>query len=415
MTIAVILKGYPRLSETFIAQEIRLLELAGLDLTLVSLRHPYDDQRHRVHAEIEAPVSYLPEYLRDEPRRVARGLAAARRLSGFARARAMVLRDLRRDRTRNRVRRFGQACVAAAEMPAGVTWLYGHFAHTPGSVTRYAATMLGLPYSISAHAKDIWTTPEWELRSKLPGREGGAEWWATCTASGAAHLRALAHEPSKVHLVYHGLDLARFPPAPERSPGGPPREATGPTREPTGPTRILAVGRAVEKKGLDTLLHALAALPHDLDWRFAHIAGGPLLDDLKRLAGELGIAGRCEWLGKRPQAEVLAAYRAADIFALPCRIAGDGDRDGLPNVIVEAQSQRLPVVSTPVSAVPEQIADGVNGLLVPPDDAATLAGALERLVRDPAMRERLGAEGERRVREGFDADRQIERLVALFR
>ena len=406
MTIAVILKGYPRLSETFIAQEIRLLELAGLDLTLVSLRHPYDDQRHRVHAEIEAPVSYLPEYLRDEPRRVARGLAAARRLSGFARARAMVLRDLRRDRTRNRVRRFGQACVAAAEMPAGVTWLYGHFAHTPGSVTRYAATMLGLPYSISAHAKDIWTTPEWELRGKLPGREGGAEWWATCTASGAAHLRDLADDPSAVHLVYHGLDLDRFPPPISPSPS--------PKREARGPARILAVGRAVEKKGLDTLLRALAALPGDLDWRFTHVAGGPLLDDLKSLAAELDITDRCEWLGKQPQERVLRAYREADIFALPCRIAADGDRDGLPNVIVEAQSQRLPVVSTPVSGVPELVSDGENGLLVPPDDPEALAAALERLIREPDLRRRLGAEGERRVRENFDADRQIDRLVGLF-
>ena len=397
--LAVVLKGYPRLSETFIAQEIRLLEKAGLDLALVSLRHPYDDQRHPIHAEIEAPVSYLPEYLHDEPMRVARGYAMARRLPGFARARAMFRADLARDRTRNRVRRFGQACVAAAEMPGDVTWLYGHFAHTPGSVTRYAATMLDLPWSISAHAKDIWTTPAWELEEKLPGHEGGARWWVTCTASGAAHLRGLADDPDRVHLVYHGLDLSRFPPPP-------PREAVG-------PTRILAVGRAVEKKGLDTLLKALAALP-ELDWRFTHIAGGPLLDELKALAATLGIAERCEWLGKQPQERVLEAYRAADIFALPCRIAADGDRDGLPNVIVEAQSQRLPVVSTPVSGVPELVADGENGLLVPPDDVAALAGALERLIREPDLRERLGAEGERRVRAGFDADREIDTLLKLF-
>ena len=399
MTVAVVLKGYPRLSETFIAQEIHLLERAGLNLALVSLRHPYDDQTHPIHGQIEAPVTYLPEYLRDEPARVARGVARARRLPGFERARGMFLRDLRRDRTRNRVRRFGQACVAAAEMasrPGGdVTWLYGHFAHTPGSVTRYAAAMLGLPFSISAHAKDIWTTPDWELREKL----ADAEWWVTCTASGAAHLRSLANDPGKVHLVYHGLDLSRFPPPPERA-----------TED---AIRILSVGRAVEKKGLDTLLRALAALSSDLDWRFSHIAGGPLLDDLKTLADDLGIAARCTWLGKQPQERVLAAYRTADIFALPCRIADDGDRDGLPNVIVEAQSQRLPVVSTPVSGVPELVEDDANGLLVPPDDVPALAAALERLMREPDTRARLGAEGERRVREGFDADGQIDRLLAL--
>ena len=392
-----ILKGYPRLSETFIAQEIRNLERAGLRLRLVSLRHPTDTKRHPVHEEIEAPVSYLPEYLHDEPVRVARGLARARRLPGYAAAAAMFRRDLARDRTRNRVRRFGQACVAAAEMPADVGWLYGHFIHTPGSVTRYAATMLGLPFSISAHAKDIWTSPDWELREKL----ADAAWTVTCTAGGAAHLRGLAPDPSGVHLVYHGLDLSRFPSPPEREPSD-------------GPIRIVAVGRAVEKKGLDILLRAASALPDDIDWHLIHIAGGPLLDDLKALAVELGIADRVTWLGQQAQARVLEEYRRSDVFALPCRVAADGDRDGLPNVIVEAQSQRLPVVSTTISGIPELVEDGENGLLVPPDDVSATAQALERMARDANARLRWGAEGERRVRKAFDAEREIDALLDLF-
>ena len=401
MTVAVFLKGYPRLSETFIAQEIRNLERAGLDLRLVSLRHPTDTKRHPVHEEIEAPVSYLPEYLRDEPARVLRGWRSARRLPGYARAAAFFRRDLARDRTRNRVRRFGQACVAAAEMPADVGHLYGHFIHTPGSVTRYAAVMLGLPFSISAHAKDIWTSPDWELAEKLPGADAGADWTVTCTAGGAAHLRSLAADPSRVHLVYHGLDLARFP-----SP--PPRESDH------GPVRVVSVGRAVEKKGLDVALRALAALPADLEWHFTHIAGGPLLDDLKRLAAELGIAARCTWLGQQAQGRVLEEYRRSDLFLLPCRIAADGDRDGLPNVIVEAQSQRLPVVSTAISGIPELIEDGVNGLLVPPDDVAATVEALEKAMRDANARRRWGAAGEDRVRSAFDAGREIDALLDLF-
>ena len=397
MTIAVFLKGYPRLSETFIAQEISNLERAGLDLRLVSLRHPTDTKRHPIHHEIQAPVSYLPEYLRDEPARVRAGWWAARKLPGYAKAARMFRADLARDRTRNRVRRFGQACVAAAEMPAGVTHLYGHFIHTPGSVTRYAATMLGLPYSISAHAKDIWTSPDWELREKLDD----AAWTVTCTRGGAEHLRALAPDPSKVHLVYHGLDLTRFPPPPERN-------ATD------GPVRIVSVGRAVEKKGFDVLLRALAALPGDINWRFTHIAGGPLLDDLKAQAETLGIADRVSWLGQQAQTRVLEEYRASDIFALPCRITADGDRDGLPNVIVEAQSQRLPVVSTHISGIPELIEDGANGLLVAPDDVAATSAALERLIRDTDLRAKFGAEGERRVREHFDAEAEIDALLKLF-
>ncbi len=187
MKLGIVLKGYPRLSETFIAQEILKLQQAGLDLRLISLRRPYDAKRHPIHAEITAPVLYLPEYLREEPRRVAQAWRASRKLAGYRAARRMFLADLVRDRTKNRVRRFGQACVLAAEV-ADRDWLYGHFIHTPGSVTRYAATMLGLPYSISAHAKDIWTSPDWELREKL----NDARWTVTCTKGGADHLAALA-------------------------------------------------------------------------------------------------------------------------------------------------------------------------------------------------------------------------------
>ena len=395
--IGIFLKGYPRLSETFIAQEIRNLEQAGLELVLISLRHPTDTKRHPVHEEIEAPVSYLPEYLHDEPARTARGWRTARRLPGYARAHRMFRADLKRDRTRNRVRRFGQACVAAAEMPADVTHLYGHFIHTPGSVTRYAAAMLDLPFSISAHAKDIWTSPDWELSEKL----GDAVWTVTCTKGGADHLRTLAPDPSKVHLVYHGLDLSRFPPPPQRV-------ATD------GPVRIVTVGRAVEKKGLDVLLRAAAALPDDLEWHLTHIAGGPLLDELKTLADELGIGDRVTWLGQQAQRRVLEEYRRSDIFALLCRIAADGDRDGLPNVIVEAQSQRLPVLSTHISGIPELIEDEVNGLLVAPDDVDATAEALERMIRNGKARLRWGAEGERRVRSAFDAEREIDALLQLF-
>ena len=399
MTVAVFLKGYPRLSETFIAQEIRNLERAGRRLSLVSLRHPYDAKRHPVHEEIEAPVSYLPEYLHDEPERVAAGREAARLLPGYDAARAIYKQDFARDRTTNRVRRFGQACVAATEMAADTSFVYAHFLHTPASVARYAAIMRGLPWAVSAHAKDIWTSPGWELREKLPGEPHGAEWCVTCTASGAEHLRGLAGDPARVRLLHHGLDLDRFPPPPARE---------RPER-----FEVLAVGRAVEKKGLDTLLRALARLPADIDWRFTHIAGGPLLDDLRALADELGIAARCSWLGKQAQARVLEAYRAASVFALPCRIAADGDRDGLPNVIVEAQSQRLPVVSTAISGIPELIRHEANGLLVEPDDPDAVRAALERLARDPELARRMGREGERRVRERFDAREEIETLLRL--
>jgi len=196
--VAVVLKGYPRLSETFIAQEIRALEEAGLNLSLYSLRHPTDPAVHPIHREIEATVSYLPEYLHSEPLRVLRGWWRARRLPGYGAVMRRFLRDLRRDFTINRLRRLGQACVLAAELPESITWLYAHFLHTPASVTRYAALMHNLPWSVSAHAKDIWTTPDWEKKEKL----SEAAWAVTCTAAGLSDLAPLA--PGRVSLVYHG-------------------------------------------------------------------------------------------------------------------------------------------------------------------------------------------------------------------
>ncbi len=401
--IAVILKGYPRLSETFIAQELRELERLGAELRLVSLRHPTDRTCHPVHREITAPVRYLPEYLHQEPRRVLRGLAAARRHPGFARARAAWLRDVRRDPTRNRIRRFGQACVLAAELEPDVTHLYAHFLHTPASVARYAALMLDLPWSCSAHAKDIWTTPDWELADKL----AGLEWAVTCSAAGRDRLQALAPAPDRVGLVYHGLDLDRFPPPPGDRP---PRDGSAAP----GPVVILSVGRAVEKKGYDDLLDALARLDPDLCWRLRHIGGGSLCRRLKAQAAQLGIAGRIDWLGAQPQESVLDEMRDADMFVLASKIAADGDRDGLPNVLMEAQSQGLAVLATEVSAIPELIIDRRTGILVPPGDRDALARDLTQLIRDAALRRRLGQAGAARVRESFSLAANIEGIARRF-
>lgn len=145
-----------------------------------------------------------------------------------------------------------------------------------------------------------------------------------------------------------------------------------------------------------------------------HIGGGDELARLKALATELGLSGRIVWKGAMAQEDVLDHYRRADLFALACRIAANGDRDGLPNVLVEASSQRLICVSTAVSGVPELLTDGENGLVVPPEDPAMLAKALEAAIRDPALRQRLGDAAERRVRENFDYHSSIRQLTGLF-
>lgn len=373
--LAVAVKGWPRLSETFIAQELVALEEAGYELELWSLRFPTDTKTHPLHDRLKAEVNYLPEYLHQEPLRVAKGVLRSMVRPGFWAACGTWLKDLRRDWTRNRVRRFGQACVLATELSGDIDALYAHFMHTPASVARYAAILRRMPWSVSAHAKDIWTSPEWEKREKLQAATHGAAFLATCTGVGAAHLAGLADREDRVELIYHGLDLTRFPEPPA-------------ARDAGGPVKFLSVGRLVEKKGFDRLIAALARLPDDLDWRWEHIGGGGSDATFRKQAEAAGVAERIVWRGACDQPEVIAAMRESDVFVLPSRIAESGDRDGLPNVLMEAASQKLCLLSTPVSAIPEFIDDGVHGVLSS-DEPALLAAAMEALARDPAKRAAL--------------------------
>ena len=404
--VAFVLKGYPRLSETFIAQEILELERRGLNIRIISLRHPYDREHHPVHEQISAPVSYLPEYLHDEPIRVLRAWWSVRRRAGYRTARALWWRDLKRDLSRNRIRRFGQALVMACELAPDIDQLHAHFLHTPASVARYCAALTGLPWTCSAHAKDIWTTPEWEIREKL----AEVDWLVTCSAVARAHLAGLAPADAPdglVDLVYHGIDLESFAP-----PGGAASAHDG--SSPERAVRLLSVGRAVAKKGYEDLIAALAALPAGLHWRLEHIGGGTMSGELRELAHGAGIAERVDWRGPQPQGEVLQAYRRADLFVLSSRIAGDGDRDGLPNVLMEAQSQGLACLATRVSAIPELIEDGLTGALAPERSPTEFSAALAALIGDPERRRRLGIAGQERVAAEFSHKRCIDRLAVKF-
>jgi glycosyltransferase involved in cell wall biosynthesis len=399
--VAVILKGWPRLSETFIAQEIAGLEARGVALELWSMRRPTDKARHPVHDRVAARVVYLPEYLKDERQRVLSAWLKARRLPGYAAARAKFLADLRRDRTANRVRRWGQALVLAAELPDTIERLYAHFLHTPASVTRYAATMRGLPWSVSAHAKDIWTSEPWDVREKLED----CAWLVTCTRVGLQRLEELAPTPAKLRLVYHGLDFAHLPPPP---PARPPRDGS----DPADPVVILSVGRKVEKKGYDDLLNALALLPAGLHWRFEHVGAGDLSDVLKAQAASLGLAERCLWRGAQPQKAVFEALARADLFVLASKRAADGDQDGLPNVLMEAAHQGLPLVSTQAAAIGEFVEDGETGLLVPPAAPRELSVALARMVADPGLRQRLAQRAGEVVRTRFSYEAGVEWIAS---
>jgi glycosyltransferase involved in cell wall biosynthesis len=418
LSIAVILKGYPRLSETFIAQEIRELECRGLDITIISLRHPTDTQIHPIHSEIQAPVIYLPEYLYQEPWRVLKGLASAACKPSFFALCGTWLNDLRRDCSLSRIRRFGQALVLARELPDKVQHLYAHFIHTPTSVTRYAASLSGHTWSASAHAKDIWTIPAWEIKEKLDDMQ----WLATCTQANTDYLQSLADEPKKVNLVYHGIDFTRFNHKAKNDDGGDRsgddngNESSNESGEhpTTTPVQIISVGRAVAKKGYDNLFNALSRLPKDLNWQFIHIGGGSLQSTLKQQVEQLHLQDRVQWLGALPQEQVLQHYRQADFFVLASKVVGDGDRDGLPNVLMEAQSQGLCCLSTNISGIPELIINGETGLLVEQNDEAALQDALHTLIGDSALRQKLGTAGYQRVTHQFSVNSGIDQLMELF-
>lgn len=401
MSIAILVKGYPRLSETFIAQELLGLEARGFQLHIVSLCQPKEPCRQTIHTRIRAPVLYLPEYLKEDPSRVRAGRLHAQKAPGFAIAFAAFQKDRQRDAQMRRWRWWAQACILAAELPKEVCWIHTHYLHAPASVGRYAALLLGLGWSFSAHAKDIWTSPTEELRSKLEC----AAWGVTCTQANLSYLRNLTSIPERISLVYHGLDVSSFPPLPPFL-----------SKPSSGkPLRILSVGRLVEKKAYDDVIRALALLKERKDWEFHQIGDGKLHARLIRQAEKAGIAERLIWHGARPRETILDALAETTVFVLPCRIARSGDRDGLPNVLMEAQAMGVPVVSTMVSAIPELILPEQTGLLVPPRNPKALAQALVRLLEDATLRQRLGVAGAERVRKEFCPEIGLAFLERAFR
>ncbi len=260
--------------------------------------------------------------------------------------------------------------------------------------------MSGVPFSFTAHAKDIYQARH-NPGDLLSRKVEAARFVTTCTEANHDHMSDLIADPVKLHTVYHGLDTRFFHPV---------------ERSHDGPLRILAVGRHVGKKGFDLLLRALAELRcRQVDFSFRLVGEeGPATANLHQAIEDFDLSDRCTIAPPEPREHLRASYHAADAFVLPCRIDDSGDRDGIPNVLAEAMATGLAIVSTDVSGIPEIVENGENGLLVAPEAAMALADAIELLARDPALRARLGANATRRIAEVFDADRTILHLKALF-
>jgi glycosyltransferase involved in cell wall biosynthesis len=380
--LVVLVNGFPRLSETFVLNELLDLERRGLRLHVVALRRPEEIVQQEAQEELRAPVEYLADGT-GWSRRVAVRTAHAALMLRRGRSYLDALGDALRSPDVSRPALAGAALLAHRLLRLGSPPLYVHFAHKPGTYGRFAARFAGVPYALSAHAKDIWLTPPAELKAKV----SDAEVVLTCTEEARAYLRDLVGGATRVHRIYHGVEIPDTVPRSER---------------PETPV-VLLVARLVEKKGADQLIRAAALLRSRHAEFVLRIAGeGPEWARLQRLAHELGIADRVTFLGPLTESEVRAEYARATVFALPCQVLPNGDRDGLPNVLIEAMAHELPVVSTSLAGIREAVVDGESGLLVEPRDEVGLAGALERLLADGALRARLGEQARQRVAERLD-------------
>jgi glycosyltransferase involved in cell wall biosynthesis len=383
MSVAYLVAAFPKVSETFILGEVRELGRQGVDVTVFSLRppkgggprHPGTDEVRTVQLPSGArgalaALHAVAATLAAHPARGARALSAA-----FGEPRGLV--------------RFAQACWVSSRLPQDCTRLHAHFAHGPATAARLLSMLTGVPYSFTAHARDIF-----ELASPRTLRRNVSRAAAVVAVSehGRAHLASVvgADAARRIEVVRNGVDLDRFAPR---------------AAEPPFPPVILAVARMVPKKGLDTLVDACALLDGPVRCRV--VGDGPLRATLtaraRRLGVDLDLAGSMDADG------VVAAYGAAHVVALPCRRDRKGDQDGLPVSLVEAMAVGVPVVTTATAGIPELVEDGVSGVLVAPDDPAALAAALARVLRDPALRRDLAAGG-RAVAETYERRIWVRRL-----
>ncbi|MDQ3104684.1 MAG: glycosyltransferase family 4 protein [Actinomycetota bacterium] len=279
--------------------------------------------------------------------------------------------------------------------------VHAHFAHDPALVGLLLARLTGLPYSFTGHARDLLQIPA----ESLAARATAATALVTCCTANADYIAATVPRTSlpPVFVIHYGVELGRFVFADHRS-------DAPPVPEP----RLVSVGRLVEKKGFADLLHALARLADDgQEFRCRLYGEGPLLGELTALRDALGLADRVELMGPASSDQIVAALASADAFVLTPRVTADGDRDGIPNVLVEAMACGLPVVTTSAGGITELVHDDVNGLVCAPGDVAGIAGALRRLLCDPRLRGRLATVARRTVEDGYDVDDAARRLEGL--
>ena len=385
--VGYVLKMYPRFSETFIVTELLSMEEQGVDLEIFSLRSPVDGRFHESLARVKAPVCYLDA-----------GGKASEAWETLRRGRSALGSRLEHELDELLEMSLIDACqaieLALAVRRRGITRLHAHFATVATTVARLASRLADVPYSFTLHAKDIFHegVDQAQLRTKL------ADSAAAITVSdfNERYLRTRFGDSAKtVVRVYNGIDLDLFSMEPPVS----------------RPPVVVAVGRLVEKKGFHHLLDAIALLVRRGRSVHLDLVGGGIEEaGLKARADALGVTGQVTFHGPLTQLEARDRIRGAAVLAAPCIVGADGNRDGLPTVILEGLALGTPVVATPVTGIPEAVLDGHTGLLVPEGDVPALADALCRLLDDPDLRCRLADAGRRHVEANFDSRVNVRQL-----
>src|SRR5258705_226415 len=395
MRLGYLYSRYPVISQTFCDAEMLELEQRGIELVIGSVYPPLTSLRHEYIARLAAPIHYAP------PQEILRILERI----------AKTARKWPRDLVEQDVGRYGPMAKAGLRARnalyfadffarGGVDHVHVHFANRAAHTAVFLKEISGIPFSVTAHGQDFMK----DLGSDDLLREicVAAEFVAGETDYRRDLLRQRCpNSAAKLHRVYNGIDLERFPA---------PRSCNG-DRIP----RIVSVGRLVPFKGFDDLIDACAELARRrIDFVCDIIGDGPLRETLQAKIEQLDLSSRVNLLGSLSQDAVLEKLQAAYIFALASTIDTQGATDVFPTVILEAMASARPVVSTRLAGIPELVVDGQTGMLVPPGDSTALAHALEQLLRDPELRLRFGHSGRARIEQDFRIEQTVAPLINLF-
>src|SRR3954469_13297196 len=399
MTMVYVLGAFPKVSETFITGEIAELRRQGVDVAVFSLRRPQGGGPAQPDEAALMPYTrYLPS---GRSRLFHLGVAVTRAFSeNPGRTVSSLWWAVRRGITGHNsgeLLRFAQAAYISKRLPASAEHLHAHFAHGPATCVALVSRLTGVPYSFTAHARDIF---EYGDRKGVHDKVASAQSVIAISRHGSDHVVDLAGRDlaNRVQIGPNGIDLGRF------------RRRSS---EPTGTPLILCVARLVEKKGQDTLLRAVAMLVREgRRVRCELVGDGPLRGQLEATAQWLGISDLVTFSGALPTTDVLTAYEAASLFVLPCQMDSNGDQDGLPVSLVEAMAVGVPVISTHISGIPELVDDGRSGLLVDPFDARGLANAMASVLDDSRLASTLADEA-RAVAETYDRTKTTQRFIEV--